>query len=151
MADDWIVIPKWNRYQHYKKRDVPWIKDYCAQLHNAAYRELSFAQRGLLHDLRLLYALSHKQLPMDSKKLASLCGERLLNVQLERLNHAGFIDIVSREMLGQSSTTYYSKSESSPATQGGDNSRELEPPTEPLRDPDALLKLQAIRKQVFGE
>ena len=37
--DGWIVIPNWDKFQHYKDRHAPWLKDYVDQLDRDEYRE----------------------------------------------------------------------------------------------------------------
>lgn len=91
MSDLWIVIPKWEEFQHYKDRDPTWIKTYRSQLDNPDYLDLTFAQRGLLHDLRLLYALSATKVRVDERKLGKRLNRRVTKQNLETLNQAGFI------------------------------------------------------------
>jgi hypothetical protein len=101
-VSEWIHIPRWDQFQHYKKRDPPWIKDYRSQLDNPTYLGLTFAQRGLLHDLRLLYLVTHKNVTLDTRKLSRRLGERVLSIQLEALNDAGLIEVRASTPLDQS-------------------------------------------------
>lgn len=55
------------------KGNPPWVKDYCGQLEDPDYLELTLAERGLLKDLRLLAARRGNRLPDD---------ERVLSMQL---------------------------------------------------------------------
>jgi len=96
-----IHIPRWDEYQHYKKRDPPWIKTYRSQLDNPDYLDLTFSMRGLLHDLRLLYLATHRKVPFDGAKLARRLGDRVMSAQLERLNDAGFIEVRASTLLDQ--------------------------------------------------
>src|SRR5262245_37557083 len=87
----WIVIPRWDEFQHYKDRDPSWIKNQRALLHSNEYRQLSFALRGVLHSLWLEYASSNGQVPDDPRSLTWLLGQRVTRRMLDSLNHAGFV------------------------------------------------------------
>jgi len=51
------------------KGNPPWVKDYCGQLEDPEYLELTLAERGLLKDLRLLAARRGNRLPDDERIL----------------------------------------------------------------------------------
>ena len=91
MSDRWIIIPRWRDFQHYTDRDPKWIKNYRAQLADDDYLNLSFAQRGLLHSLRLQYALSDGRVREDTVGLTKKLGRRVRKDSLEALENAGFI------------------------------------------------------------
>jgi len=95
----WIVIPRWNEFQHYKRRDPTWIKNQLALLHSDEYRELSYSQRGLLHCLWIEYATSHGQVRNNTRTLSRLLGQRVLRPTLDALNHAGFIEVSASKPL----------------------------------------------------
>jgi len=94
-----ITIRNWDRFQHYKDRDPPWIKNYTALLHDESYRELSMADRGVLHGLWLEYASSHRVLRGDTASITRRLGQRVTRTQLERLNDAGFIEVSASSAL----------------------------------------------------
>lgn len=87
----WIEIPHWDRYQ--RGNDGPWIRDWVAQLDHPDYLELSFAQRGLLHDLRLYNRVTHSRVPFDVSSLARRFQQKVRHDTLEALIHAGFIEV----------------------------------------------------------
>jgi hypothetical protein len=97
MSERWrIEIPRWDDFQHYKDRTRPtWIKDYTKQIDDEAYLELSAAQRGLLHDLRLLCAMSAGDIPTSLITISRRLGYKVSSASLEALNHAGFIRLTS--------------------------------------------------------
>jgi hypothetical protein len=100
--DRWIVIPRWTEFQHYKDRDPFWIKDYIRQVRDDTYLSLNLAQRGLLHDLRLLYAESGGQLNEAGARrrlVGGSSGARTWLVHLEALNQAGFVEFSSSKPL----------------------------------------------------
>lgn len=98
------IIPLgWEKFQH---KDVwrksggrpPWIKSYTALLHNDAYMGLSLSQRGLLHNLWLMYASSGE--PLNEARTRHLLStnkaeSRHFQAHLEALSNAGFIEILS--------------------------------------------------------
>ena len=91
----WIVIVGWETFQHPdagRSSTPPWIKDATAQLSKDEYRDLSGHLRGVLHDLRLEYARSHRQLRDSTVSLYRRLGFRVSRRDLESLNHAGFIE-----------------------------------------------------------
>ncbi len=94
----YIHIRNWDRFQHPdttrgKSGVIPWIKSYTGQLGDEDYLALSFSDRGLLEAMRLQYATNRRRGLTDSTaSLHRLFGQRVLRVQLERLNHAGFIE-----------------------------------------------------------
>ncbi len=97
----YIYIPNWDKYQHYKDNARPaWIKLYTELLDRDDYRELSLAERGLLHNVWMLISrVGNGNLKCDSRSLGSRLGVR--RVSLEPLIHAGFIEVRSRDDLDQ--------------------------------------------------
>jgi hypothetical protein len=102
-SDDWIVIPNWDVYQHYKHRDPVWLRDYVRQLANPQWLDLNLAQRGLLWTSRLAYAHHNGRLRIRHL-YPYLCDEnqtltRCLPVMAKRLSHAGLMGLVASEPL----------------------------------------------------
>ncbi len=96
MSEKWIVIPKWEEFQHRDaaRANVPtWIKDFTQQLSKDEYLGLTWQQRGLLHDLRLEYARSKRQLSASTTSLSRRLGQPVRASQIEALNRAGFIEL----------------------------------------------------------
>jgi hypothetical protein len=98
----WIEIVGWDTFQHYTKRRPIWIKNYVALLLKDEYRELTGHQRGVLHGLWMLYALSECQLRADTASISRQLGLRVSTAQLESLNDAGFLRIRARRPLASS-------------------------------------------------
>lgn len=100
---EYIWINRWWDFQYrLKEAQMPgyrpaWIKQYTRQLTNDDYLDLSAAQRGLLHDLRMLFAESRQTLLRDPAKISRRVGYKVRRDSLESLNHAGFITFVSAE------------------------------------------------------
>lgn len=105
MTDRLIVIRNWDKFQHkdvWKKSGgrPPWVKCYTALLHNDAYLQLSFSQRGILHCLWLTFALNGGS-PMSQNRLRkTLCttqGElNWFSRHIDSLSDAGFIEFWSQ-------------------------------------------------------
>lgn len=95
MADRWIVIPGWDKFQHRdagrSRQGFTWLRDHSDQLHKDDYRALTFHQRGLLKDLRHSYATARGQLSGSTLSLTRRLGQRVSTRDLERLAGAGFI------------------------------------------------------------
>src|SRR6266540_3061047 len=112
-SDDllFIWICRWDEFQHYRpERDRPpaWIKTYTKQMHDARYLELPDRARALLHDLRHVFAVTAGQLSRDTRVVSQHRHRQTFRADLERLNHAGFIDFISRETLDQRLEELYS-------------------------------------------
>lgn len=91
-----IEIPKWDLFQHYKDRNVPWIKTYTSLLHKDEYLTLTGHQRGVLHGIWLMYAASSRRISAETRRLTRALNVRVTTADLEALNRAGFIELVSR-------------------------------------------------------
>ncbi len=98
-GDRWIVIPHWDDFQHYKKRDAPWIKTYTRLMFKPEYLGLTFHQRGVLHSLWITYATTNRQIRDNTLTLTRQLGHRVLRRDLEALNHAGFIEFSASKPL----------------------------------------------------
>jgi hypothetical protein len=87
----WIVIPRWNDFQHYKDRRPSWIKAYTDLLNNDAYLDLTEHQALVIHRLWLMYASAGCHLHVTTASLSRHLHLRVMTRDLEALNHAGFI------------------------------------------------------------
>ena len=96
---DWIVIPDWDKFQHYKNRDPVWIKNYVRLLQDPAYLGLTMHQSGVLHRLWLAYAASHRQITGGTLNVTRQVGGRVSAETLDALNHAGFIQFSASKPL----------------------------------------------------
>jgi hypothetical protein len=111
----YIWVTRWEEFQHYKpdpKRGPAWIKAYTAQLHDDRYLGLTDRQRSLLHDLRLIFAVTRGRLPRSEAVIARHRHRQTFRSDLEALNRAGLIEFVSRAGLEQRLETLYSRSRS---------------------------------------
>ena len=93
----WIIVPHWNRFQHYTDRNPPWIKAYTELLHNDDWLALTDAQRGVLLTIWLEYAASSGVAKVS--KIARSVLSKNLQRNLEALNHAGFIQLSASKPL----------------------------------------------------
>ena len=101
MPDQWIVIPNWERFQHYKHRNPPWIKLYRSLLSKDEFLELSDACKGLLMTIWLAYAEHQRELTVDMLRTYSLkTGVQYRN--LASLNQAGFIQLSASKVASKS-------------------------------------------------
>lgn len=101
MSDRWIVIPRWEDFQHRDamRSSVPkWIKNYTQLLSSDEYLELTLMQRGMLHGLWLMYAQSRSKGISEYRArtvLSTKLGgeQRHFRDNLTSLEQAGFIEI----------------------------------------------------------
>ncbi len=96
MADSerWIVIPRWDEFQHYKNRDPSWVKNYTRLLRDWNYVGLTFRLRGILHGIWLLYAASGLELGASPAQLGRMLGDDSVRMRdLQSLSDAGFIQL----------------------------------------------------------
>jgi hypothetical protein len=96
-GDGWIVVPNWDKFQHYSDRNPVWIKVYLELNSRDDWRRLTFAQRGLLVSIWTEYGRSNGRL--RSLDLWGRVGQRDTHGNLEALNDAGFIRFVASEPL----------------------------------------------------
>jgi hypothetical protein len=116
-ADDdsarYLWPARWDEFQHYPPepdRGPAWIKNYAKQLDDDAYLDLTLAQRGLLADLRLEFSKARARLRLDRRRLTLRLGATVYQRDLQALNQAGFLEIISRATLEQRLEQLYSRS-----------------------------------------
>jgi hypothetical protein len=96
--DLYIIVPKWERFQHYRDRHPTWIKVYSRLLHDPKFLGLSLAARGLLITIWLLFGQTLGDLRVrDARRLAVARGG--FGVQLISLSDAGFIELSASRLL----------------------------------------------------
>lgn len=98
---EWIVIPKWDEFQHYKNRDPSWIKLHRSLASDPAWIGLSGHDRAVLVGLWLEYASSNCQVRLDTRSITRRLALRVTTATIERLNHAGFIEVSASKPLAQ--------------------------------------------------
>lgn len=117
--DDWIIVPKWSRFQHYHDREPVWLKVYTKLLSDPSFLGLSFAARGLLVTIWLAYCRANGQLSI--RDCDRVCDKRLSYPQLKALYHAGFVEISASKPLALAR-----------AREEEETEREIETPQAPL-------------------
>jgi len=95
----WIVVRNWRRFQHYRDRRPPWIKNWTGLLADQNYLALTPARRALLHGLWLLYAANDTSLRLDVELINTSLGLHAKMRDYVSLSDAGFIDIVASNAL----------------------------------------------------
>jgi hypothetical protein len=109
VSERYIVIPRWEEFQHYRDRDPVWVKVYTRLLSDDGFRQLTFHQRGVLLSLWVEYARSGRQLRDNTATLTRQLGHRVLRRDLEALTYAGFITFSASAPLAQSKSKRKSK------------------------------------------
>jgi hypothetical protein len=93
--NDWIIVPNWERFQHYRLARTPaWIKLYTSLNSHDAWGDLTMSERGLLVTIWIEYARSKQRLKVS--RMASEARQKSFRRALLSLNHAGFIHFSSR-------------------------------------------------------
>jgi hypothetical protein len=107
----WIV--RWGDFQHYapeRDRAPAWIKNYTKQHDDERYTDLTLRRRAVLHDLRLAFARASGLLRCDTQKISGRILAQVRVDDIKALSDAGFIQLVSREVLEARLEDLYSRS-----------------------------------------
>lgn len=90
-----IVVPRWDEFQHYKDRDPKWIKNYTRLLASREYLNLSLRLRGILHGIWLAYAASGRELGASPAEVGLMLGDTSVRMRdLISLEKAGFVQLL---------------------------------------------------------
>jgi hypothetical protein len=143
-SQGWISVRGWRRFQHYdpEKRQPPWIKMYTELMSDEAWITLSGHDRSVLACLWLEYASSRCRLRADTRSLTRQLNLRVTSATLERLNQAGWIDIVASKTLAEG---YHPAS-----PRAHDVEVETEVEVEPLRSPLVIAPVETVDNSVNG-
>jgi hypothetical protein len=100
-GDGWIVVKNWDRFQHYKNRNPPWIKLYTDIGADEELAALPLAAQGLLMRIWCEYARHNCMLSVRvlRQNVMTFSRPRTFYAHIELLNHAGFIDILASKPL----------------------------------------------------
>ncbi len=99
---EWVVIPKWDEFQHYKNRDPAWIKLHRTLGSDPEWQQLSGHDRAVLVGLWLEYASSNCRIRLDTRSITRRLALRVTTTTIQRLVHAGFIEVSASKPLAQS-------------------------------------------------
>ena len=108
---EWIVIPNWDKFQHYKDREPVWIKLYLELRSADEWRHLTLTERGLLVSIWMEFGAARGVL--RASDLPSRVAQKSLRRSLNSLKEAGFIELVASKplALARSREAYRSKEE----------------------------------------
>lgn len=137
MSDQWIVIPNWERHQHYKDRSVPWIKLYTELNRRDDWRRLTHAERGLLCSIWLEYAAANGVLRLAD--VTGRVGQRTRNRHVNLLVEAGWLSLLSSKPLARAGARARARSREV------QEQRET-PPTPPRNGGAQKLSQKQVRK-----
>jgi hypothetical protein len=169
MSDErWIVVPNWEKFQHYNDRTPVWIKVYAELNSSDEWTRLTLAERGLLVTVWLEFGRSRGQCSVGH--VQRLCGSSARVRHFEALSDAGFIEISASKPLAlryhsraparsrEEISTEISKEGASARAKESSRSR-LEKNIYPAahsdnelapRDPHAAERLRAMTSELFG-
>lgn len=98
MAEEcWIIVPNWEKFQHYSDRDPTWFKVYSNINSNADFLQLSCTERGVLLTIWAEYARSNGQVLQET--VQRLCGSSARQSHWKALNDAGLVRFVASKPL----------------------------------------------------
>lgn len=87
----YLRVRNWDKFQYRTDKRLPWIRSHDAQLEDYEYTSLSDAQRGHLHDIRLLANRTKNKIPDDPGWVrAAIRASRAPDLQ--RLCTLGFLE-----------------------------------------------------------
>jgi len=89
-----LSVVGWDTFQHYSKRDPPWIKVHRQLLDNYAWARLQDASKAHLVGIWLLAARHHNVIPADPVWIAQRIGATE-PVDLHVLVEQGFLEVAS--------------------------------------------------------
>ena len=88
----YIQIVNWDKFQHYKRRDPPWIKLYNSILDKIEFQRLTNECKLLLFHLWLVASKTDNLIPLDEEYLRDETHLRIdFNFQMESLIKAEFV------------------------------------------------------------
>jgi hypothetical protein len=88
-SEEWIVVPNWSRFQHYRDRNPPWIRVYTELSSDADWTSLPLGTRGLLTSLWIEYARADGVLA--TSRLRKLVQDANFSRRMKALKDAGFV------------------------------------------------------------
>lgn len=96
MTDRFFSIRNWEKFQHYTKRNPPWIRLYQGLLRDRGYQSLSDTSRGHLVGLFLIASQHDNRIPEDQVWLKhELCTK--VAIDLKALVASGWITYESKD------------------------------------------------------
>lgn len=86
-----LRVRNWAKFQYRTDKTLPWIRTYNEQLEDYEYTSLTDAQRGHLHDIRLLANRTRNKIPNDAGWVrAAIRSSRAPD--LDMLTRRGFLE-----------------------------------------------------------
>ena len=71
---NYLAIPNWRRYQHYRDRTPVWVKLHVESLHDSKLRSCTLEARLLWHEMLKLSATFQNAVPNSPETLETLVG-----------------------------------------------------------------------------
>lgn len=87
-----LRIRNWDRFQHYKNRNPPWIKLYNSMLYDIEFNELPDATRYHAIAIMMLASCYQNKIPYDPKWVRSKISAKSPKVDLDALLSVGFLE-----------------------------------------------------------
>jgi len=88
---EYFTVNNWDRFQHYKKRNPPWIRLYTALLDDYKFQKLTQKNQRILILLWLVAAKTQNEIPFDMPYLERLIPG-ITKKSITELSNSGFIN-----------------------------------------------------------
>lgn len=111
----YLSVKNFEKYQHYKRRNPPWVKLYYALLDDFGFLALPERAQLLYVKLLLIASRTANQIPADVAYLSKVCRSKVLRQTVESLIGASFV-LASGPLLSSSSSVSVSVSVSERAS-----------------------------------
>jgi hypothetical protein len=100
---DYFRVVNFEKFQHYKNRNPPWIKLHMSILTNYEFNQLSDTEKYLLIGLYLLAARTANRIPMDTRYIRDSLRMTTRKVQLKKLIGLKLIEQIQDDGLDNAS------------------------------------------------
>jgi len=98
-AAQWIVVPNWREFQHYRDRHPPWIKLHLSLLTDERFNALAPRLQMILIRLWLAYSQNDRGLSAGTSSLSLRASARVTSKDIKTLCDAGFLELRASPLL----------------------------------------------------
>jgi hypothetical protein len=96
-GEQWIVVPNWDKFQHYKDRNPVWLKLYTELIEKDEWNRLEALEQALVVNVWMLYGLTQGQVTVTTA--ARRVPYRIYTRTWDSLVRHGFIQLAASKPL----------------------------------------------------
>ena len=122
---EYFRVVNWKKFQHYSKRNPPWIKLYVSLLSSPDFYSLDDAQKWCIAAIWLLASKLNNKIPYDSRYVTSQTGVKS-QIDLDFYLSGGYIEMLASVSVSLSEEKKDTSREEKTNTAGGNG---FHPPT----------------------